>query len=479
MMVPRAYAYASAPSHSSQQPKPGGAQNPIGQSGTRQVETTAAAAAAAKKQSQISKPPRMATISPVAPSKPVIIPTRIGLRQQPSGSRARAERPGRGPDVAHDAHAVPPSVAAFLAITDIRRKPALLLRGKRLKDRNEEDFEGAADHELGIASSSSASSPHSWRLLLSPPQDIIEDDESGFGNDDTTTGSFSPLRSLSNESMPSLETDNESGYASSSPSTPGIAMRGQAARERRLKSISSSVTEDSSSDHPLLIAYPKQEHAPRSKADDVESREAKLSTPKRPSLRSNLTASVRRLKSAARTFSNLATPTPSQEDDHAPASLSALSTIVPERRPLPWAEPPDPALRRYLNPMNISPVELYSHRNRDERGPKPTASIQLETYWPGAKKSDKASTPPVFMHASSQGPLPDEPTVSTTARQREPRENSDFLRVIVLEMNMRKVGKLSDVTPGRAKLWLPARQAPTQNGDARNETPKRWVSVSP
>ena len=28
----------------------------------------------------------------------------------------------------------------------------------------------------------------------------------------------------------------------------------------------------------------------------------------------------------------------------------------------------------------------------------------------------------------------------------------------MLEMNMRKVGKLSDSSPGRARLWLPARQ---------------------
>lgn len=66
----------------------------------------------------------------------------------------------------------------------------------------------------------------------------------------------------------------------------------------------------------------------------------------------------------------------------------------------------------------------------------------------------------------------------STPRQREPRENSDFLRVIVLEMNMRKGGKLSDVAPGRARLWLPARQATTQNEDVSNDTPRRWVSLS-
>ena len=76
-------------------------------------------------------------------------------------------------------------------------------------------------------------------------------------------------------------------------------------------------------------------------------------------------------------------------------------------------------------------------------------------------------------------------------KQREPRENSDFLRVIVLEMNMRKVGKLGEGSPGRARLWLPARQsgkvgageeeeskdAGDRNGGAGKEVPRRWEGV--
>lgn len=44
---------------------------------------------------------------------------------------------------------------------------------------------------------------------------------------------------------------------------------------------------------------------------------------------------------------------------------------------------------------------------------------------------------------------------SGTFRHREPRENSNFLRVVVLEMNMRREGKLES---GRARIWLPPRQ---------------------
>lgn len=44
---------------------------------------------------------------------------------------------------------------------------------------------------------------------------------------------------------------------------------------------------------------------------------------------------------------------------------------------------------------------------------------------------------------------------------------------------MRKVGKLSDATPGRAKLWLPARQgtSPSEVDEAVG-VPRRWVGTS-
>jgi hypothetical protein len=66
-------------------------------------------------------------------------------------------------------------------------------------------------------------------------------------------------------------------------------------------------------------------------------------------------------------------------------------------------------------------------------------------------------------------------------RQREPRENGDFLRVIVLEMNMRRSGKLDPKAPGRARVWLPPRKSAPENvgGTVQKKTaPSRWVGVS-
>jgi hypothetical protein len=77
-----------------------------------------------------------------------------------------------------------------------------------------------------------------------------------------------------------------------------------------------------------------------------------------------------------------------------------------------------------------------------------------------------------------------DPEVPQMSRQREPRENSNFLRVVVLEMNMRRSGKLRDDIPTRARIWLPARKTNNrlsgqyEDCDDNDTVPSRWVGVS-
>ena len=97
--------------------------------------------------------------------------------------------------------------------------------------------------------------------------------------------------------------------------------------------------------------------------------------------------------------------------------------------------------------------------------------------------SEKASSPPIFTSQQQALDAADGIPHVSLPRQREPRENSNFLRVIVLEMNMRKVGKLSDASPGRARLWLPAREGGKtgmEEEGARGENkgiPRRWTGI--
>lgn len=65
------------------------------------------------------------------------------------------------------------------------------------------------------------------------------------------------------------------------------------------------------------------------------------------------------------------------------------------------------------------------------------------------------------------------------ARQRDMRENSDFIRVAVMEMLMRKKGKLDDQKPGRARWALPPRIPPTKPYEISEDgVPARWIAVT-
>jgi len=59
------------------------------------------------------------------------------------------------------------------------------------------------------------------------------------------------------------------------------------------------------------------------------------------------------------------------------------------------------------------------------------------------------------------------------------RENSDFIRIAVMEMAMRKHGKLDDQRPGRARWALPARRIASRPYEVGPDgVPMRWVAMT-
>ena len=424
------------------------------------------------------KPSMMLQASPATPSAPVVIPTRTqnGGQRRSKDPVPRISFTPDGDETPHDPQSIPSSVAALLAMTSLPES-----RYERHQHRRRITHQGASgfarDKRIsGARHAMSTSSPRSWGVLQSPPNELDPEDMSV--DSDTTTGPLSSVRSLSSESMPSLDTDAESTFSASNPSTPGISIRTRSS-EKKQKTPSSSIAEDCVLDHPLLLLPVSIDPDPYSTPTDADLLTPEITLPPKSSFKSNLTASLRLLKSAARSFSNFTAPV--QRDDYLARSLLSISPqFTDERRPLPSIEIPDPALRRYLNPITVSPAELHIYR--DHSIPNScTASIQLQTYKRAVNPSKKSSSPPVFV----SNPLSREAdqcfsSNSSTTRQREPRENSDFLRIIVLEMNMRKVGKLSETSPGRARLWLPARQVvkATEAEGEESGTPRRWVALA-
>ena len=492
MIVPRAYTYNSAATNTS-----------IGPHHQMAVSQTDAERKVSKKTSKkdesamSGRVPIALTPPPSTLSKPVIIPTRT--KNSPRRPTRNGATEGcNNARTRHDPSSVPPSTAALLAMTSTPEHGWRMAKRSQPKtmDRNITSVK----ESKAFGHSLSSSNPQTWDFLLSPPEE--HDLETGSPESDATLGPLSSVRSFSTESMPSLAGDEDSISSFSNPGTPGLFASTRS--ERKNRSLSTSLGENCVMDHPLLppTRHDLDEHR---NEGDMQIQSHRAPTKSKTSFKSNLTASFRAIRSAARSISDFTAPT-SQRDDFLSRSVLAMDIpFTDERRPIPSPDPPDPALRRYLNPISLSAAELHFHNDQEPDSCR--ASVQLQPYQPGARRSSNASSPPIFLsnlndkgkrrqgHLSGNSLDTEDPlTSSSLPRQREPRENSDFLRVIVLEMNMRKVGKLSDASPGRARLWLPPRKVGKPSGtctpveaeegheayekkEREARVPERWAGV--
>lgn len=422
--------------------------------------------------------PTMFMPPPVTPSKPMVIPTTTRRRRKGREPGTKDETTEAAGSPLHDTLSVPSSASALFAMTSLpHAKPNYCSDSWRKGPSRITGGKGVAKSRAVARHAMSSASPQSWGMLLTPPEET--DQEISSLENDTTLGPMLSARSMSIESMPSLDTDTESLSSISNPATPGLV-------SSRHRTFATSKGEDCIFDHPLLPKAPTTNS--ETKSDDF----AFGTLPQGPtvvakgrySFKSNLTASLRKIRSAAESFSTFTAPAIHPDDYLSRSLLSIAPQYTDERRPLPSIDPPDPALRQYLNPTNFSPSDFHFHadpKRSHQSDSHCTVSIQLQTY-ERRNRSDKASSPPVFASQQQALDAADGLPSSSFPRQREPRENSDFLRVIVLEMNMRKVGKLSHTSPGKAKLWLPARQNVTLVEEERenNEnqgTPKRWAEM--
>jgi len=390
-----------------------------------------------------------------------VIPTRTASPKENVKKSAYTKTQARQ----HDPSALSPSMAALLAMTSIPRS-----RARAIKD-SKKDRLSPSDFRQSVSSTS----PHSWSILQSPP-DIDSDKDAEF---DIEIGSITSLdtveaeqeimiRSLSSDSMPSLDADGEmytSPRSVSMPRTPSLR-RAKSPRREKAKLLSTSEPLADGESHPLALSAvferteSQDDDSISDASDDAQALQVVRSRSRQPSqFRSNLTASLQRLTKAARSIS---LPTPS-----VPTVLAINSRVLSEgtpqaehRRVLPMNNPAfskktSHHLSREEKTRQHLASDLYFSSTPSEEYRPIVSSIQLQAYLRRDPDDDplidKATAPPVFLSSTPAPPmlLPgvDHP------RPREPRENSDFLRVIVLEMNMRRAGKLGDVS-GRARTWI-------------------------
>lgn len=430
-------------------------------------------------------------------SSPVVIPTRghhetfkNGLGFEPRKDRRQttkkysSARSNRRPHDVYSPDAIPPSVAALLAITTIpppKSNKSVRRQGTsrpRLTVDAILQHTAVSEKELSMKFGMSP-----MELLLSPPEEIDSTDccsENG-------PGSVMSSRTTSSESVPSLD-DASLSDASTTPGsliTPSSRGRRSLPARRYQPSFSG---ECSLHDHPLSdVDVEELDFRVFQRTSDLTKDQQPVTgvePPRRKSaFKSNLTASLRALRSAAKSFSSLTTPmiTP---DDFLTRSIMSIDPKVPftdERMPPLLVDTPTPALRRYLNPTTNAPMDAHvpTSLTQTMSAPQCTASIQMQTY--KVSKSSRGSSP-TGLNKRREGNSEQafaEVASGPVARQRDMRENSDFIRIAVMEMAMRKNGKLDDRKPGRARWALPPRQAPNKPYEIGNDgVPLRWTALT-
>ncbi|KAI9370597.1 hypothetical protein BJX61DRAFT_535505 [Aspergillus egyptiacus] len=440
--------------------------------------------------------------SPSMHTNPVVIPPKRGHRTQPTYTQTSKRTPStakrtrvtrQSSSTTLSDRPLPTPVASILEATEIpvprrswaARRSRKLPRGNHVQDFSRLLLDGLDEHGYETTGNSTLD------ILLSPPEE--SDKFVLFSYCDSETFSCAAT-SISASSVPSLEHDVDTPSSVSTPLTPSSQ---RSPYERIPRRRRPSNCEDCAFDHPLLETESSDSEyectitSPPSSPNSTPSRTLfpSRSFPRLGSFKSNLTASLRAIKSAAQSVSTFTLPSV-QPDDFLTRSLFAITPeMTDERRPPFMSEPPSPALRRYLNPIMVSPAEMYSYQDQPHESLDPRnapISVQMQTY----KRSGRRGPRRAHFSGSKNrdGSFSSfDPEIAPISRQREPRENSDFLRMVVLEMNMRRRGKLRDDLPPRARVWLPPRkgsQAKTVHYNYEEEdeeeaaVPFRWIGIS-
>ncbi len=419
-----------------------------------------------------------------APTPPVDVPRpeRASSTDTVKMPAVRKTKPkgSTGRSVPHDSSALPPAVAALLAVTQIPRpKPNQFRRRPAVSNRRVSIDELVSEWKSEESLGASYSTSPALSMLL---EDQEAEETAGLENEDAEED-YLNTRSTSLESLPSLEDDDKSVISNSSLPTPkSLRSRRSISNLKRDNSRSLTASVECVSNHPLV---PRLE----TRDEDLDILNIpgikRASPPKaKSSLKSNLTTSLQTLKNAALnsiTSLNIGAVSPSQRTPSTPLSDDTLWShpflfprFTAEVRPTIDGTPTE-AQRRYLNPVPLTFEEQEAPYQQALHAPflaepvEGATLIQMQTYNRGRRKTAKRGSSPDPQSEAGRAL-----TGAVGVRQREPRENSDFLRVVVLEMNMRRVGKLEY---GKAKIWLPPRQT-SPSPESEGRVPQRWKGQS-
>ncbi|KAI1312139.1 hypothetical protein F5Y03DRAFT_265363 [Xylaria venustula] len=438
-------------------------------------------------QTQNTPSATMATTAarPITPSSAVQIPFKQKHRPRKTTDRTRSSSARRPADV-HSPDAIPPAVAALLAITNI--PPPMRRRSLQQKERrhtrmtvdsivprsrvSEKDLSQELRFDLGEDLSPASFERTPLEFLLTPPdaleeEDVLSHTDSGFASPYST-------RTQSFDSLPSLG-DSLSQSVIPSSDSPVTPRGGRIRSPRRSLEPVTTPPGELPTDPLSKVSFENDQLDFSAKPTLPADKQTLAFTPFKSVFKSNLTASLRALRFAAKTLSTFTTSS-IPPDDFLTRSILTIDPRVPftdERRPPVLEEEPTEAMRRYLNPSsNIRPEARGSSPIRSY-----TASIQMQTYKVQrsrglSRAARQAAQTSTANKSATVALLPPGP------RQREMRENPDFIRIAVMEHLMKKRGKLDDQREGHARWLLPPRKANTKPYEiGAGGVPVRWIAT--
>lgn len=478
------------------------------------------------------------------PSKPVTVPQQSStmvFEPRRRMKRRNTLREGQ-PDFSN----VSPPVAALLASTAIPPRktiphdPSSRSSSRRIsRDDVAKEWESFGQEEIFPVSTSPAMqvllAPHveasNKRLTESTAEIPIHSDNDEEmeeqANEELDEDLFGTTRSASVLSMPSTDTDSQSPMSCSFSHAPASGLH---RARQKIRTLSSPKSVDCGPEHPLsqelaavnaeitkfirdALPTRLESRTQNDASTDGESEGPMLmiapAARKPSSLRSSLTASLNSFRmNISRTFSNFSAPTNLATDDQLLRGLLG-PPYSPEMRPRPISGVPNPKLRRYLNPHAFQLYDFHLHNSHvSDADHELNTDESVASLGMSARNAGDHSRKP--LHAFDAIPMQafqDKVSKQATRKlaatteagraqlaanqqqRREPRENSEFLRIAVLELQMRRAGKGQNgrvvgmgATMGRRCWWLPPRTQEREEkaSDSQlhdGDVPHRWRSV--
>ena len=429
------------------------------------------------------------------PSQPVAVPSRPSSRHkstvEPSSRHTPPKRATSHSSLrSYGSATLAPSVAALLADTTIPRRKTFPRQRPRPKPKPKPLSRRISFDEV-VGEWQQAEFEHGTPPGVSPIMDTLlsppgEEPQPLYVKSDDELPEAP--ESLSTSSTPALDSDSVSGISWSLRSTSENSLHTHP--HKASMSVSSPSSFDSSHDHPLLVSPVLELPDDSSEEDETwilssvnpgktptrsvsrtsstsGSSSPRKSSPatsflRKSSLKSNLTASLSSLRNnISRTFSNFAAPSTSAIASGDYVTWSLLGTPYnPEMRPRPMSGAPTAQMRRYMNPHAFQPYDLHKHSNQivnadleyvaAANAAGAEARAMGDPHAPAAPEIDviPLDTYVKMQSRKTHGPAteaarPVDPVDGKSSQQRrEPRENPEFLRIAVLEMQMRRAGKM-------------------------------------